>query len=124
MFRALEHPVLERGFQILKAVGAGRRRIGRAEEGVGRAKYDCKILGDTLGELAGDIALFDWRVVAGPEVIDGRKRQFVVDAGIVDPDRRRKEPVADDLVRWTLMPGKQRDDESGNTRAYETGLHG
>jgi len=38
MLRAFEHPIFERGVEILETVGSGRCRIDRTEEGVGCAK--------------------------------------------------------------------------------------
>ena len=84
MLGVLVDPILERRFEVLEAVGPSRRRIDRAEEGIGRAKRYRKILGDPLGELGGDVALSHRRNVAGLEAVDGRKRQFVIDAGVVD----------------------------------------
>ena len=111
MLGVLEHPIFERGVEVLESVGSRRRRIDRAEEGVGRAERYREILGDPLGELAGYIALPDRRNVAGLEAVDGRKRQFVVDAGIVDAERGRKEAIADDFVGGALTEGNERDRE-------------
>ena len=105
MFGVLEDPVFERGVEILEAVGARRRRIDRAEEGVGRAERYREILGDPLGKLAGNIALPHRRNVAGVEAVDGWKRQLVVDAGIVDAERGREEAIADDLVGSASLRG-------------------
>ena len=92
-----EQPVFERGVQVLKPVGSGCGRIDRAEEGVGRAKRHREIRGNTLGKICGHVALPDRRNVAGLETVNSRKGQFVVHAGIIDGERCRKEPVADDF---------------------------
>src|SRR4051794_21643155 len=99
MVDILEQPVLERGLEILEPVGTRCGRINRAEKGVCRAERDREILGDALGKLAGNIALSNGRIVAGLEAVEGRQRQFVVDAGIVDTERRREKTVADDFMR-------------------------
>ena len=98
MHGALEQAIFERRLQVLKAVGARRRRIGRIQERVGRAERDREILGDPLGKFAGNIALADRRNIAGLEGIDGGNGKLVVDAGIVDRERCRKEAVTHDLV--------------------------
>src|SRR5215471_20980583 len=98
MLGTLEHPVFEGGLEVLEAVGPGRRRIDRAEKRVARAKRYRKILGDPLGELGGDVALPHRRNISGLETIDGGKRQFVIDAGIVDGKRGWEEAIADDFV--------------------------
>ena len=98
MFGVLEDPVFERGVEVLESIGARDRWIHRAKEGVSRAERYREIFGDPLGELCGYIALPHWRDVASVEVVDGWKRQLVVDAGIVDSERGRKEAIADDLV--------------------------
>src|SRR5689334_18060819 len=102
MLGAFKHPIFERGLQILEAIAPGCRRIDRAEEGVSRTKRYRKILGDPLGELAGDIALSHRRNVAGLEIVDRWKRQLVIDAGIVDGERGREEAIADDFVGCAL----------------------
>ena len=98
MFGVFEDAVLEGGVEVLESVGAGCRRIRRTEKGVSRAERDREILGDPFGKLPGNIALPHRRDVAGPETVDGWNGQFVIDAGIVDPERGRKKAVADDFV--------------------------
>src|SRR6516162_8374123 len=123
MLGALENPIFECGLQVLESVGSGSRRIGRTEKGVGRTERHRKVLCDALGELSGNVALANRRNVAGVETVDGWEGQFVVDAGIVDRKRRRKETVADDFMRLTLAGGNQRKGESGQTRTQQTGRH-
>src|SRR5262249_30989336 len=84
MLGALENPVSGWSIEVLESVGSGNRRIGWAEEGVGRAERHRKVLRDALGELSGNVALTNRRNVAGVEAVDGGKGQLVVDAGIVD----------------------------------------
>src|SRR5437667_8271692 len=57
------------------------------------------------------------------EIGDGRKRQFVVDAGIVDPERCRKEAVADDFVGDALSEWNERYGEPGKARAPKANRH-
>ena len=123
MFDILEQPVFERGLEVLETVGSRARRIDRAEKGVGRAERDRKILGDALGKLTGDIALANRRVVARLEAVDGRQRQFVVDAGIVDPERRREKSIADDLVRKRWCEREERGGKAPQARARRTDEH-
>src|SRR5438034_8093306 len=123
MLDILEQPVFERGLEVLESVGARGRRIDRAEKGVGRAEGDREVFGDALGKLPGNVALANRRVVAGLEAIDGRKRQFVVDAGIVDPQRRREKSVADDLVRKRRCERKERGGKAPQARARRTDEH-
>src|SRR5215469_12030691 len=123
MLRTLEHPVFEGGLEVLEAVGPRRRRIDRAEEGIGRAKRYRKILGDPLGELGGDVALPHRRNLAGVETVDGGKRQLVIDAGIVDGERGREKAIADDLVGYALGQGNKYPRGSEETRAQKTDRH-
>ncbi len=53
---------------------------------------------DAFGKLGGYIALPEGGIVAGLEIRDRRKRQFIVDSGILDPERCGKEAVTDDFV--------------------------
>ena len=112
MLRIPVDAVFERGLPVLESAGAGSGRTARpTEKAVGRAERNREILGDPFGEFSGNIALPERRIVAGLETGDGRKRQLVVDAGIVDPERCRKEAIADDFVRNALAEGNERDGE-------------
>jgi hypothetical protein len=123
MLGVLEHPIFERRVQVLEAVGPGRGRIDRAEEGVGRAKRYREILSDPLGKLPGYIALPHWRNVAGLEAIDGWKRQFVVDAGIVDGKSGWEKAVSHDFMGGALSEWNERYGEPWQARAPKTDRH-
>ena len=68
----------------------------------------CERLGDPFGELSGEIELSEGGIVSGLDTRDGRKREFVVDAGIVNAERGRKEAVADDFVGDASTKGDER----------------
>src|SRR5207248_821548 len=74
--------VFEAGLEILEP--AGVRTSGRAQMRPGLADRDAEVLGDALGELAGDVDLARRRVVAVLEDGHGRERQLVGDAWVVD----------------------------------------
>ena len=68
-------------------------------------------LGDPLGELTGNIALLEGRIVAGLEGGDRRDRKLVVDAGIIDPEGGRKKAVANDFVGSAFTNWNERNRE-------------
>jgi hypothetical protein len=76
-----------------------------------------------FGKLRGYVTLPDGRKVAGVEAVNGRKRQLVVDAGIVDGERCRKEAVADDFVGPRLAKWNERYREPGQARTQKTHRH-
>ena len=99
MLGVLEEPIFERRLQVLESGCSQRiRSAGRAEAAIGRSKRHRERLGDAFGKFGRYIALPEGGIVAGLEIGDGRKGQFIVDAGIVDAERRGKEAVADDFV--------------------------
>ena len=99
MLGVLEDAVLERGLEVLKAARSHPGQAsGRAETAVGWGKRYGECLGDPFGKFAGDIALFEGRIIAGLETVDGRQRHLIVDAGIVNAERDRKHAIADDFV--------------------------
>jgi hypothetical protein len=61
------------------------------------------------------------RNVAGLEAVDGRKRQFIVDAGIVDAEGCREEAIADDFVGDACIEGNERYREPWKARAPKPG---
>ena len=94
-----QDPVLERGLKVLEPVRSrAGRATGWAEPAVGGSNGDRESLGDPLGKLAGEIELSERGIVAGLEAGNGRKRQLVVDDGIIDPEGRGKKAVSDDFV--------------------------
>src|ERR1700716_1223456 len=123
MLRVLVNTVFEGRIEILKSIRSRCRRIGWTEEGIGRAKRHGEILGDPFGKLGGHIALPHGRNVAGLEAVNSGKRQLVVDAGIIDAERCRKEAIADDFVGEASTEGNERYREPWQARAPNTDRH-
>src|SRR6478672_6853283 len=124
MLRVLEDAVFEGRFKILESIRAhAGRATRRAELAIGRSKRYRERLGDPFGKFAGKVALSERRIVAGLETGDGRKRQLVVDTGVVDSKRCRKKAVADDFVGEASAARNERDGEPGQARAPKTNRH-
>ena len=108
MLRAFEQSVFEGRIKVLKPVRSGGHRVRWIEKRIGRTERHREILGNALGELCGYIALPHWRVIAGLETVDGGKRHLVIDAGIVDAERGRKETISYDFVGDASIEGNER----------------
>ena len=65
----------------------------------------------------------DRRIVAGLETIDGRKRELIVHAGVIDAKRGGKEAIADDFVGDALIEGNEHYREPWQARAPKTDRH-
>src|SRR5450631_3597971 len=122
--RILDDPIFERGLKILKTVRSHPRRSARrAEMAISRTNRYCEGLSDPLGEFTGKIALSERWIVAGLEAGDSRKRQLIVDAGIIDRKCGRKEAIADDFVGDASADGNERYGEPRQARTPKTGRH-
>src|SRR5215467_65479 len=125
MLRILVEPVLERRFQILESDGAAPgRSAGRKETRPGRRHRDREGLGNALGEFAGKIELPDRRLVAAFRTLEGRHRELVVDAGVVDREGGGKETVAGNFMRGSPGEGCQRKRQPRQGPAKKTSRHG
>src|ERR1700694_724503 len=123
MLRIREGAVLEGGVEVLESVRSRCRWIHRAKKGVSRAERDREILGDPFRKLRRNIALAHWRIVASLETIDGRQRHLIIDAGIIDTKRCRKEAIADDFVGEAFTKGNKHYGEPWQARAQKTDRH-
>ena len=122
----LEHAVLERGLDVLESAGAGHDRPARRHRDASRSGANETAKSSVIRlENSPDISsCFTDGSSPVLETGDGRQRQFVVDAGIVDGERRRKEAVADDLVGSGRSQASERDRPGAQRRAQQMRGHG
>src|SRR5258707_1960561 len=124
MLRVLEKPIFKCGLEVLKSgCSQGIWSSGRPEAAVGRSKRHRYGLGDPLGKCRGYISLPEGGIVAGAEIGHGRKRQLIVDAGIVDAKGCREKAVTDDFVGDALSEWNERYGEPGKARAPQANRH-
>ena len=115
----LEEHVLQRHFHVVEAVE--QRGLVGVEELVGAGQRDAEVGGEALGDLGADVRLARRRVAGRLDVRDRRQRQLVGHEGIVDAERRREEPLADEPVG--LRGGGREDDRQGGEESYPSGRH-
>ena len=107
---ALEEDVLQRDLHVVEA-GQLRASVG-IEDLVGAAEREAEVAAQALGELGADGRVARGRrlvVTAQLDVRDRGQRQLVGDERIVDRQRRRKEPLADEAVG--LSTGRREGDQ-------------